>query len=58
MIGKFKDELGGKIIKEFCSLRAKAYAYKLDDDTEKKRALKMHSKKRDHILKLYGFFIQ
>ena len=23
---------------EFCALRAKAYAYKLDDDTEKKRA--------------------
>ena len=23
---------------EFCALRAKAYAYKLDDDTEKKKA--------------------
>ena len=37
-IGKFKDELGGKIMTEFCALRAKAYAYKLDDDTEKKKA--------------------
>ena len=37
---------------EFCALRAKAYAYKLDDDTEMKKAKgtkKMHSKKRDHI---------
>ena len=24
-IGFFKDELGGKIIKEFCTLRAKTY---------------------------------
>ena len=37
-IGKFKDELGGKIMTEFCALRAKAYAYKLDDDVEKKKA--------------------
>ena len=26
----FKDELGGKIIKEFCALRAKTYAYLID----------------------------
>ena len=38
VIDKFKDELGGKIMTEFCALRAKAYAYKLDDDTEHKRA--------------------
>ena len=38
VIGMFKDELGGKIMTEFCALRAKAYAYKLDDDTEKKKA--------------------
>ena len=35
--GKFKNELGGKIMTEFCALRAKAYAYKLDDDTEHKK---------------------
>ena len=37
VIGMFKDEVGGKIMKEFCALSAKAYAFKLDDDTEKKR---------------------
>ena len=37
-IGLFKEDLGGKIMTEFCAFRAKAYAYKLDDDTEKKRA--------------------
>ena len=34
----FKDELGGKIIKEFCALRVKTYAYLMDDDSEKKKA--------------------
>ena len=38
VIGKFQDELGGKTMPEFCALRAKAYAYKLDDDTEMKKA--------------------
>ena len=38
VIGMFKDDLGGKIMTEFCALRAKAYPYKLDDDTEMKKA--------------------
>ena len=38
VIGFFKDELGGKIMKEFCALRAKTYAYLMDDDSEKKKA--------------------
>ena len=38
VIRKFKDELGGKIMREFCAVRAKAYAYEIDDDTEHKRA--------------------
>ena len=38
VIGIFKEESGGKIMTEFCALRAKAYVYKLDDDTEMKRA--------------------
>ena len=37
VIGLFKDVLGGKIVTEFCALRANAYAYKLDDDTENKK---------------------
>ena len=38
VIGTFKDELEGKIMTEFCALRAKAYAYKLSNDTECKKA--------------------
>ena len=34
----FKDKLEGKIMTEFCALRVKAYAYTLDDVTEKKKA--------------------
>ena len=35
--GFFKDELGGKIMKEFVALRAKTYAYRANDDDEKKK---------------------
>ena len=38
VIGLFKDELGGKIMKEFCALRAKTYTYFTDDDNEKRKA--------------------
>ena len=38
VIGLFKDELGGISIAEFYALRAKAYAYRLDDDAEHKKA--------------------
>ena len=34
----FKDELGGKIMKEFCSLRAKTYSYLMDDNREVKKS--------------------
>ena len=37
-IGMFKDEVVGKIMKEFCKLKAKSYAYSMDDDSEKKKA--------------------
>ena len=38
VIGLFKDELGGKIMKEFCALKAKTYTYLMDDDNQKKKA--------------------
>ena len=34
VIGPFKDELGVKIMIEFVGLRAKTYAYLMDDDSE------------------------
>ena len=34
----FKDELGGKIMKEFCEPGSKTYSYLMDDDSEKKKA--------------------
>ena len=37
-IGFFKDELGGRIMKEFCGRRANTHAYLMDDDSEKKKA--------------------
>ena len=38
VIGLVKDDLGGKIIKEFCALRAKTYSYLMDDDSEVKKS--------------------
>ena len=38
VIGMFEDELGGKIMKEFCGLRAKTYTYLMEDDSERKKA--------------------
>ena len=37
VLGMFKDEAGGKIIKEFVGLRAKLYSYKMDEGKENKR---------------------
>ena len=38
VIGLFKDELGGRIMKEFCARSAKTYSYLMDDDSETKKA--------------------
>ena len=37
VLGMFKDEEGGKTIKEFVGLRAKLYSYKMDEGKENKR---------------------
>ena len=38
VMGLFKDELGGKIMREFAGLRAKTYGYLIDYDNEHKKA--------------------
>ena len=38
VIELMKDELGGKIMTEFVTLRPKTYAYLMDDDSEVKKA--------------------
>ena len=43
VMGLLKDELGGKIMTEFLALRAKAYAYLMEDDTEPKKAKGMNT---------------
>ena len=40
VIGLMKDELGGKIITEFVTLRPKAYSYLTDDGKKDKKANK------------------
>ena len=53
--GFFKDELRGTIMKEFIALRAKAYAYLMDDDGEEKKpkATKKYVIKRELMFKNY-----
>ena len=38
VIVMFKDELGRKIMKQFCALSAKTCSYIIDDDSEKRKA--------------------
>ena len=55
VIRLFKDELAGKIIKKFCALRAKIYAYLMGNDNEVKKAkgTKKCVKKRELIFENY-----
>ena len=55
VIGMFKDELGGNIMKEFCAFRAKTYTYLMDDDSEKKKAkgIKRGVRKCRHMFENY-----
>ena len=59
VISLFKDELGGKIIKEFIGLRAKIYTYLMDDDTEHKKAkgTKKCVIKRKHMFENYTDYL-
>ena len=47
VIGLFKDELGGKIIKEFCAIRAKTCAYLMGDDGSEVKKAKGTNKMRN-----------
>ena len=53
VIGMFKDELEGKVKREFYALKGKTYAYKLDYDIEFKKAKgtkkKNSNKKRAYV---------
>ena len=53
--GFFKDELRGTIMKEFIALRAKTYAFLMDDDGEEKKpkATKKYVIKRELMFKNY-----
>ena len=55
VIGLFKDELGGKIMIKFVGLRAKAWVYLMDDDTEHKisKGTKKCIIKRELLFKNY-----
>ena len=51
----FKDELGGKIMKEFCAPRVKTYAFLWDNDSEKKRAKGTKKRIINRILKFKDY---
>ena len=56
VIGMFKDELGGRIMKELCAHRVKTYAYLMDDDSKKKKAKGTNKCIIKHILKFSDYY--
>ena len=48
VLGKFKDEIGGKIMTKFCALRAKTHSFLIDeyrgDDYEKNKIINRKAK--------------
>ena len=55
VIRMFKDELGGKIMKKICVLRAKTYTYLMENDSETKKAkgIKRRVRKRKLMFENY-----
>ena len=53
VIGLFKDELGGRILKQFCALRAKTYPYLIDHNSEVKKS----KGTKKCVIKLYRLFV-
>ena len=51
MIGKFKDEMNGKLMTEFVTLASKVYAYLDDNDNEHRKVKGINKCVRDKILK-------
>ena len=49
--GKFKDEMGGAFIKEFCGLRSKMYSILKDDGKEKKTAKGVLKQVKNDVIK-------
>ena len=53
VIGLFKDEVGGRILKEFCAVRAKTYSYLIDHNSEVKKS----KGTKKCVIKLYRLFV-
>ena len=55
VIGKFKDELNGKVMNEFVSLASKVYAYLDENDKEFKKVKGITGQARDKVLKFENY---